>query len=49
MIGRDPLSDLALLRAEGAALTPAELGDADRLKVGQLVVAIGNPAGWAGR
>ena len=45
VIGRDPLSDLALLRAEGAALTLAELGDADRLKVGQLVVAIGNPNG----
>ena len=48
VIGRDPLSDLALLRAEGAALTPAELGDADRLKVGQLVVAIGNPNGLGG-
>jgi S1-C subfamily serine protease len=48
VIGRDPLSDLALLRAEGASLTPAELGDADRLKVGQLVVAIGNPNGLGG-
>jgi S1-C subfamily serine protease len=48
VIGRDPLSDLALLRAEGTALTPAELGDADRLKVGQLVVAIGNPNGLGG-
>jgi S1-C subfamily serine protease len=48
VIGRDPLSDLALLRAEGAALTPAELGDAERLKVGQLVVAIGNPNGLGG-
>ena len=48
VIGRDPLSDLALLRAEGTALTPAELGDADRLKVGQLVVAIGKPNGLGG-
>jgi S1-C subfamily serine protease len=48
VIGRDPLSDLALLRAEGGSLTPAELGDAERLKVGQLVVAIGNPNGFGG-
>jgi S1-C subfamily serine protease len=48
VIGRDPLSDLALLRAEGGSLIPAELGDAERLKVGQLVVAIGNPNGLGG-
>ena len=48
VIGRDPLSDLALLRAEGGSLIPAELGDAERLKVGQLVVAIGNPHGLGG-
>jgi S1-C subfamily serine protease len=48
VIGRDPLSDLALLRAEGADLTPAELGEAEQLKVGQLVVAIGNPNGLGG-
>jgi S1-C subfamily serine protease len=47
VVGRDPLSDLAVLRAEGD-LTPARLGDAARLKVGQLVVAIGNPLGFAG-
>lgn len=48
VIGRDPLSDLALLRAEGGSLVPAELGDASKLRVGQLVVAIGNPNGLGG-
>ena len=48
VIGRDPLSDLALLRSEGDGLVPAELGDAEQLRVGQLVVAIGNPQGFAG-
>ena len=48
VVGRDPLSDLAVVRAAGNGLAPAPLGDADRLKVGQLVVAIGNPLGFAG-
>ena len=48
VVGRDPLSDLAVVRAAGNGLAAAPLGDADRLKVGQLVVAIGNPLGFAG-
>jgi len=48
VVGTDPLSDLAVLRAEGSNFVPAELGDAEALRVGQLVVAIGNPHGFAG-
>jgi S1-C subfamily serine protease len=48
VVGRDPLSDLAIIRADEGGLTPAELGDADELRVGQLVVAIGNPHGFGG-
>jgi S1-C subfamily serine protease len=46
--GRDPLSDLAVLRTRQQGLEPAELGDATQLRVGQLVVAIGNPQGFGG-
>jgi S1-C subfamily serine protease len=46
--GRDHLSDLAVVRTEARDLEPANLGDAERLRVGQLVVAIGNPHGFAG-
>jgi S1-C subfamily serine protease len=48
VVGADLLSDLAVLRASDGALTPAELGNAEELRVGQLVVAIGNPHGFAG-
>jgi S1-C subfamily serine protease len=48
VVGIDRLSDLAVLRADGDQLTPAMLGEAERLRVGQLVVAIGNPNGFAG-
>ncbi len=48
VVGSDPLSDLAVVRTEAGDLMPARLGDADDLRVGQLVVAIGSPMGLAG-
>jgi S1-C subfamily serine protease len=48
VIGRDPLSDLAVLRSRGAVPPALTLGDAAQLRVGQLVVALGNPLGLAG-
>jgi S1-C subfamily serine protease len=48
VIGADPLSDLAVIRVGEGELQPVTLGDADRLLVGQLVVAVGNPLGYAG-
>jgi S1-C subfamily serine protease len=48
VVGIDRLSDLAVLRADGEKLEPAILGEAEGLRVGQLVVALGNPHGFAG-
>ncbi|HKE99071.1 MAG TPA: trypsin-like peptidase domain-containing protein [Actinomycetes bacterium] len=48
VVGADRLSDLAVIRADGRDLSAATLGNADTLKVGQLVCAIGNPLGFAG-
>src|SRR3954469_12800472 len=45
-VGAAPLSHPGVLRAAARGLPPATLGDAERLRVGQLVVAIGNPNGF---
>ncbi len=48
VVGADALSDLAVTRARAASLEPIQIGNADDLRVGQLVVAIGNPMGFSG-
>jgi S1-C subfamily serine protease len=48
VVGADPLSDLAVARARGATIEPVRIGNADQLRVGQLVVAVGNPLGFSG-
>ncbi len=48
VVGADALSDLAIIRARAATLEPIQVGDADTLRVGQLVVAVGNPMGFSG-
>jgi S1-C subfamily serine protease len=48
VVGADPLSDLAVARARATTANPAKIGNADQLRVGQLVVAIGNPMGFSG-
>src|SRR5258708_24391004 len=48
VVGADPRSALAIAGARGATIEPVRIGNADDLKVGQLVVAIGNPLGFSG-
>jgi S1-C subfamily serine protease len=48
VVGSDPLSDLAVARARAATLEAVTIGNADQLRVGQLVVALGNPMGFSG-
>ncbi|MDQ1059345.1 serine protease Do [Arthrobacter globiformis] len=48
VVGADPLSDLAVVRGRAPHVAPAEFGDAESLRVGQLVIAVGNPLGLSG-
>jgi S1-C subfamily serine protease len=46
LIGEDPDTDLAILKISGADFIPVKFGDGDVLRIGQLVIAIGNPLGF---
>nr|WP_174556847.1 trypsin-like peptidase domain-containing protein [Nocardia mexicana] len=48
VVGLDPISDLAVIKADKSGLTPIELGSSQNLQVGQSVVAVGSPLGLAG-
>jgi S1-C subfamily serine protease len=46
VVGQDPATDIALIRISGSALPMAALGDSDRVRVGQMAIAVGNPLGF---
>lgn len=46
IVGKDPMTDIAVIRAQGSRLPCAALGDSSRVRVGQLVIAVGNPYGF---